>query len=256
MSRRRRLYIFDLDGTAIKSEVDALPSTALINVVHKFHRYAYLSAATGRSWVHAKNTIEALRLKTPCIISGGTQIIDPHSEKIIWSRDIAPDAIFNILDVASRFDKQVAYVNDLFTSDQKAASDFEDLSSANTMYVFGIKKDELEEVVRRINAHTETRAVATRSWSDSDVIDLHITNKNATKGKAVNALLKSLSVEEDETVAIGDGLNDIDLFSAVGSKIAMGNAEDELKVHSDKVIGSIFEDGLAQYFSKEVGGYE
>lgn len=256
VSRLKKLYIFDLDGTAIKSEVDALPSEALIEVINNNRENAFFSVATGRSWLHAEKTVKALKLTHPCIISGGTQIICPETKEIIWSKGIATESINNILDVASRFGKEVAYVDGLFTSEQQPVSEVDNLYSANTMYMLGIRKNELEDITSQINSHAETRAIATHSWSGAEIIDLHITSKFATKGNAVAALLKAMHISYDQTTAIGDGLNDIDLLDAVKIRVAMGNAVDELKRYANHVVETINEDGLAKFFKKEFSTYE
>jgi peptidyl-prolyl cis-trans isomerase B (cyclophilin B) len=46
---------------------------------------------------------------------------------------------------------------------------------------------------------------------------------------------------------VGDGHNDIELFRAVGRKIAMGNAVPELKEAADEVIGDIAQDSFAEF---------
>lgn len=62
-------------------------------------------------------------------------------------------------------------------------------------------------------------------------------------------LLRLLGVRKEDTIAIGDGHNDIHLFEAVGHRVAMGNAIPELKAVSDQVIGSITHNGLATYLN-------
>ncbi len=61
-------------------------------------------------------------------------------------------------------------------------------------------------------------------------------------------LLDRLGVAKQNAIGIGDGHNDIHLFNAVGTKVAMGNAVAELQSVAEQVIGSVKEDGLAAYF--------
>jgi hydroxymethylpyrimidine pyrophosphatase-like HAD family hydrolase len=65
--------------------------------------------------------------------------------------------------------------------------------------------------------------------------------------QTVTLLKNVLNVKQENTIGVGDGHNDIHLFSAVKHKVAMGNAVDELKAASDKVIGSAEDEGFAQY---------
>jgi len=52
-------------------------------------------------------------------------------------------------------------------------------------------------------------------------------------------------VKPEETVAFGDGPNDIGLFDFCGCAVAMGNAPDAVKEHADIVAATNDDDGLA-----------
>lgn len=77
--------------------------------------------------------------------------------------------------------------------------------------------------------------------------DMHVVNSEATKEHAIAELLSRIEVSREHVVGIGDGHNDLHLFNAVGTKVAMGNAVAELKRMADVVIGSVKECGLAEY---------
>ncbi|AEB06745.1 Cof-like hydrolase [Coriobacterium glomerans PW2] len=64
------------------------------------------------------------------------------------------------------------------------------------------------------------------------------------KAAGVAATLKRMGIDAKEAVAFGDGGNDIDMFDAVGTSVAMGNASDEVKRHADHVAPGVDEDGL------------
>ena len=50
------------------------------------------------------------------------------------------------------------------------------------------------------------------------------------------------------TLAIGDGMNDVEMFQAVDVAIAMGNAKEGLKELADYVTTDILEDGIYNAF--------
>ena len=68
----------------------------------------------------------------------------------------------------------------------------------------------------------------------------------ATGGKAVGIarVLEHYGLDKSETMAFGDGENDVDMFGAVGIAVAMGNGCDEAKNAAHYVTGDIDEDGL------------
>ena len=50
--------------------------------------------------------------------------------------------------------------------------------------------------------------------------------------------------KQEDTIAIGDGGNDVSMLGYAGIGIAMGNATDEVKAHADYVTTSVDEDGI------------
>lgn len=78
-------------------------------------------------------------------------------------------------------------------------------------------------------------------WNDGGVDMLP-----ATGGKAVGIekVLEYYGIAKEETIAFGDGENDIDMLRAVGIGVAMGNAGDSVKAESDYVTDSVDDDGI------------
>lgn len=58
---------------------------------------------------------------------------------------------------------------------------------------------------------------------------LEITSSQASKRKALEFLLKYFSVDVQDSMAIGDGYNDLELLQNVGIGVAMDNSPDDVK---------------------------
>lgn len=65
--------------------------------------------------------------------------------------------------------------------------------------------------------------------------NLEINAEAATKGNALLWLADHLGIAREETMAFGDGENDISMLKAAGIGIAMGNASDQVKAAADEV---------------------
>lgn len=68
--------------------------------------------------------------------------------------------------------------------------------------------------------------------------NLEIMNINAGKGNALCALAKELSINQTETISIGDSGNDISIIKAAGLGLAVSNATESLKAAADNIICS------------------
>ncbi|MDE7158895.1 MAG: Cof-type HAD-IIB family hydrolase [Clostridiales bacterium] len=75
------------------------------------------------------------------------------------------------------------------------------------------------------------------------------------KGKAVEYLCKYYNIPAEETAAIGDALNDLDMLYAAGGKFAVENGEQALKEIA-VTVASNEEDGVAEALMKYAMGEE
>ena len=71
-----------------------------------------------------------------------------------------------------------------------------------------------------------------------------ITAADADKGKGLHAMADYLGLNIDETMAFGDGGNDISIVREAGTGVAMGNAGDNLKQVADYITTHVDEDGV------------
>ena len=79
---------------------------------------------------------------------------------------------------------------------------------------------------------------------------------SASKGNALATLARSLGIPLAETMAIGDGLNDISMLRMAGLGVAMGHAPRRVRANADVVTASNAEDGMAQALEAFVLGAE
>lgn len=70
----------------------------------------------------------------------------------------------------------------------------------------------------------------------------------ATGGKAlgIEKILEHYGIDKADTMAFGDGENDLDMFEAVGFSVAMGNAVPQLRAVADYVTEAVDDDGITK----------
>lgn len=81
----------------------------------------------------------------------------------------------------------------------------------------------------------------------SDGLNLEATFRGCNKGEALLWLSDYLGVAQSDTVAFGDGNNDLSMIHAAGYGVAMGNALDEVKKAARHSTTSNTEDGIAVF---------
>lgn len=81
---------------------------------------------------------------------------------------------------------------------------------------------------------------------------IEVLNQHVSKAHALLELTTRLALQPDETMAIGDGANDVPMLQAAGIGVAMGNATPAVQAAADQVTASNAEDGVATAILKNV----
>ena len=84
------------------------------------------------------------------------------------------------------------------------------------------------------------------NYFTSNPLFLELVDRRCSKGLAIEQLISYLGIPREETIAIGDGYNDIPMLSYAGLGIAMGNACETVKAAADAVTDTNDNDGVAK----------
>lgn len=248
--KKYKVLIFDLDGTAILNMPDAIPSNRLVKAIAAAKPNIKLCAATGRPITNAKKIVDLLDLIDPCIISAGTQIIDPQTYKILKEVPIEKPSLHKIIEICRPYHYELL-MDDELIGEGKSAKERGTLDQAKVVYLMGCTESDAKLILEKLNKISSITAAGVISWTHEGV-DIHITHENATKEHAVRELLRMLNIQKDMAIGVGDADNDVHLFKAVGYRVAMGNATKLLKSQADETCASVEEDGLAQLIERFV----
>ncbi len=237
-----KAIIFDLDGTAIPNRKDGKPSQYLIDTIQKIKDQVHISVATGRRIFDCRDIFASLKLTSPSIILGGTQIVDPVSEKILWEKLIPRKTVDEIINVAKNYQYKV-----ILSNEKKSSPAIEKTLNGdeNIVYIMDIDK---EGAITLLNDLDEISGISSHlvpAYNKGN-FDIHITNREATKKHALEELFKMMDLKKQDVIGFGDGENDLPIFEAVGYRVAMDSGSEKLKNFADLIAKSPEEDGVAQ----------
>lgn len=88
----------------------------------------------------------------------------------------------------------------------------------------------------------------------SQPVFLELFNKNVSKAEAIKKIGEYYGIKQEETIAIGDEINDLSMIEYAGLGVAMGNAKEEVKKIANYITDSNDEDGVRKVI--EVYFYE
>jgi Cof subfamily protein (haloacid dehalogenase superfamily) len=249
---KKKVIIFDIDGTAVDSPDQKIPTKALISEMSRLSKKYYLCAATGRSWSFALPVLKVLNLSDPCIISAGTQICNPKTGEILWQKIIDNESLDEVLSIFRMYPSWKLLYNDMTEDDYFNGGilppDFkvkQPVYFLEQAFIPDPKAQEIHKNLAEVKGVAAVMVVAQKPGCR----DIHVIASDATKEHSISKLLEIIGLSKKDTIGIGDGYNDIHLFNAVNFRVAMGNAVPELKQAADLVIDSVKDDGLARFLA-------
>ena len=81
---------------------------------------------------------------------------------------------------------------------------------------------------------------------------IEIQTANISKGIALRKVMFLAGVKKEETVAMGDGENDIPMLKEAGYSVAMKNAMGKVKNEADETAGSCFDEAVAEWIEQNL----
>ncbi|QXM07126.1 Cof-type HAD-IIB family hydrolase [Crassaminicella indica] len=260
---RYKAVISDLDGTLLNSNhrISNYTKGVIQKVVEKGIKFFI---ATGRHHMDAAHIKKQLELDTTLISSNGSRV--HHGEEEIFAYDLEEEIVKELL----RMDIDEDIYKNIYQGDQWFAEremnwikqfnnesgffyklvDFKSLKNYNAAKIFFIceQHEKLIKVKEKIEKNYEGQLNIAFSLPQC----LEIMPQGVSKGHALKNVLKKYDIQLEEVVAFGDGLNDLEMLTAAGKGLVMGNAHDKLKevLPDHEIIGTNDEDAVANYLEK------
>jgi HAD superfamily hydrolase (TIGR01484 family) len=241
--------VTDLDGTAVKISSDGsdVSEAAEVAVQAAQEKGFKITCATGRRWDSTKPIVKKLGIVSPCIVQGGSRIVDPVTEKTLWEKHLDVSAADATLDIFKRESAESdAGVLATFSVRRVPLNTVDRAPhNAQFMYLLNVTPEVAERIANAINAQAFAVAHLTPSWDGEGKIDVHVTHPEATKEHAIAIWQTIVGVNKEATIGMGDSGNDIPLFLSAGLRVAVGNATDELKQLADYIAPAQSDEALA-----------
>ena len=106
--------------------------------------------------------------------------------------------------------------------------------------------DEFVKLAEELGLHGTNYVVGWTAWLDLAPVGV-------SKASGLERVARELGIDAADTLAVGDGRNDLEMFEWAGRSVAMGQAIQEVLDAADDVTGSVYEDGLATELSRWFG---
>lgn len=262
-----RLIALDMDGTLLNDQKELSPGNRAALESCICHGIAIVPA-TGRPSAGLPAELRTMAGVRYAILTNGARVEDLQEKKIISQELIHWELAYEILEMLSHYPVAYdPYINGRGKMEARFRNHLDQygLSPAMQKLVLG-SRDEVEDElalvkawkapVEKINVFTTDQKLRMGLWEKlnqyQDLVvtssleyNLEINAVTATKGNALMQLAAHLGLEREQTMAMGDGSNDISMVASAGIGVAMANGMDIVKQNADYITLSNEEDGVA-----------
>lgn len=265
--KKIKLIVSDLDGTLLNhSAVIGDETKKLIRELQQ--RGVQFSFASGRLHSALINFAEELDIKIPLISLDGCMIKNHPEGKIIFESFVKEKYINKALGLADKFLLNIALchadaiyytdnnsiiprIMDKFGAKYEEVPSYDKFTKETLEVVFASDyKDNLKHVKDKMSfPHSLGLSVSYfKSQSHEGIYYLELRRQGASKGKALQKLLRNLKIKPEESAVIGDWYNDVSLFETESVKIGLANSIPEINKLADLVTQRTNDqDGVAEF---------
>ena len=251
MDGKIKAVFFDVDGTLISHKMGDVPQSTRKALKELQKRGIRVIVATGR------HTLELRELPVKDIAFDGYVVINGQlcldwEQNTIYDAPICPEGVRAMVEIFERKEIPVTvvekdriyvnFVNDLLKRRQKEIfSPVPDVGvyEGGNVYQYCVyaTDEEIAQIAKKAVSCKVTK------WNDAayDIIA-----GEGGKRQGMEKLLERYGIKREETMAFGDGENDISMLAYAQVGVAMGNADDTVKACADYVTASVDEDGVAE----------
>jgi hydroxymethylpyrimidine pyrophosphatase-like HAD family hydrolase len=279
--------VLDLDGTLLHPD-GSVSDTNARAVERARSAGLEIIVATGRALVESRAPLEAIGHDGTIVAAGGAMVCDVATgrtvERHAMPLDLVVDVTHTLLEHGHKGlllkDPDVTGYDYLAVGpaelDPASAWWFETLP-VSVRFVHDLGDDpHPHETLRAGAVAKESELVPIAMWLRDEIGDrgflqhwsavtateatgssthlLEVFNPRVNKGNTTLDVCRQRGVPPERVAAIGDGLNDVELVRDAGLGIAMGNADERVRVVADRVTTENVDDGVADAIEALLSG--
>ena len=265
-----KLLVLDVDGTLLNEakEISRRTLSALLKVQQMGVRVVLASGRPTYGLLPLAKKLELGNYGGFILSYNGSQIINAQNGEILFERRISPEmlpyiekkarkngfALFTYHDDTiitnspeNEHVRAEALLNNQSVIEEEEFSTAVDFAPSKCMLV-----SDDEAALVGLEEHWKKRLDGVLDVFRSEPYFLEVVPCGVDKANTLGALMEQLGVTREEVMAIGDGTCDVAMLQLAGMGIAMGHAEDSVKVCADYVTATNEEDGVAVAVEKMI----
>ncbi len=268
-----KIVFFDIDGTLV-TPTNHLPESTKMGIRLLKENGHVPVISTGRPPEMLRAVAEELAIENYISMNGQHIVADGE---VLYTNPLPTDLLEGLIEESYKQGDRAF----LQTEDEVIGNTFmaEMMDPDFLTYVYTHLVELDDEVTLKLFKHMSEKPLPRIRYENKDVLiaylhtdetkdtfyqkrfpDLHITRatpvlgealmKGSHKATGMQKILEHFDLNQSQSVAFGDSLNDIEMLEFANVGVAMGNGRDELKAVADYVTADVTEDGIYKGLKK------
>jgi len=246
-----KAVFFDIDGTLLSHKTNTVPASTIRALEMLREKGVLTFLATGRNYYELPKltALEGLRFDGAVCLNGQ---YCRNEREVIHRAPLDREAIVKLLEFLEAHPHPAVFVeeghmyinfhNDHVARVQAAIhSELPPIGDLRRGYDHPIYQVMLYMTGPELETLPRLPNVKLTRWALGGVDVIH---EQGGKAVGIAKILEYYGIDRSETMAFGDGENDVDMFAAVGTAVAMGNACANAKAAADYVTDKVLDDGI------------
>lgn len=259
MLRMQKALFFDIDGTLVSFKTHRIPDSA-VEALSKAKELGHkLFIATGRPRCIINNLGQIEHLIDGYVTTNGAYCY--AGNEVIRQLQFNSHDTETILQDAKKKRYPTIIVNDdrlrVIHNNSLVQKIFvEQLNIRNLDYTAPLEEVlhkpilQITSFIGRIRERRLSRLLSKTTIGRWHPSFIDFTPEGADKGSGILAMAEYFGISRDNTIAFGDGGNDIPMLRAAGIGVAMGNAAEPTRAAASYITTHIDEDGIKNAFTR------
>ena len=265
-----KMIVLDVDGTLLTDEqtISARTRATLLKVQQMGVRVVLASGRPTHGVIPLARSLELDKNGGFVLSYNGGQIIHMPTDERVFEKRIDPEFMAYL----ERGARKRGFAIFTYRGDEILTSDAQNLHVQHEAELNGMRITEVNDFAEAVEfapckvmlvsddeaalvgleEHWRRRLAGTLDVFPSEPYFLEVVPEFIDKANTLSVLLEKEGIDRADVVAIGDGVCDVTMIQLAGLGVAMGNAQDSVKVCADVVTLTNAEDGVAVALEKAI----
>lgn len=255
----------DMDGTLLNDENKITPHT-VETIRRAVSQGLIFSICTGRPIQGAERYQKQLGIQGPVITYNGAMILDSATGRVLYKQELAAEDARLILEAGLKYNTTMCIWSDNKLYGNQLNDRIQEYSlatkvtpllmpSIDELLAQGITKilwyDDVSKIQQIEKELHETAHFHSVTFCTSKPFYLEFFSSKVSKAAAIDRIGELYDFTHAETIAIGDGFNDLSMIRHAALGVAMANAPEGVKEYADYITARTNnEDGVAEVLEK------